>query len=782
MHLFCVFLTIVGKNTLKIAINHHKSIPLRWFKKVFSKNTMRIKLTNFRCYADKEFIFDDRGLVLLKGVTGAGKSTILEGIYFALYGNIKKPYKFGTKTCKVELEIGRLNIVRTCSPNRLVVKYDEETYEDAAAQGIIDQTFMSRDEFIASSYIKQNSNSSILAMTPMEKQNFIRRLALDDEICNNIKTSIKELHRAAQIDLDNARNQLEVSEMSLKELPSEDDFPVKENPIDMAEKDFEAYGKSLLERKAQLKKEKATREQYIASIEKQKAEQQEDLDKLNILNVEIASLKKKIKMISLDSEPKLEQIRTNLKDQETKRENYYLYDKYIEEQQKFEDECEQHFIDLSVEIKDLEIRMLSKSELETKKQEQAAYILYDDKKKQVIRIVKEFNADFPKFKTSSPSTVLEFIEKNLTDVHKCPECNTSVTIKNKVLQKTNRRPREKCYEDWIPILKDAIGKVKVPNQQHILDEQSSIRQTHKELVKQYNSKELSKYLSHRKEYVENMKVDEPSDTLEIMEKRIEHFGNYLARQKLDRARMIELNKELAEKQDEFNLTKRKITVDVKDGKRVEMKLIETNKQLDEIYSKIDEMNEKKLSLVHYNDYLKYQQQIKKWTDKKNIHLKKVKELNDKCTALEKLREKSNQAEIIALETMINSINEEVKDHLEIMFPNELISVRLESFRKVKHDVRYTMNTVIHYKDSDYDNVDQLSGGERQRCELAFELAINSLMGSSILMLDECINNLDVDFNTQIVEILKNYAHSHGKFVIVVSHECVTGLFDCVYEV
>jgi exonuclease SbcC len=90
---------------------------------------MKIHLKNFRCYEDKEFDFGEIGLVLLSGASGSGKSTILNGIYFALYGEGTKVIMYGKNNCKVEVDFGDIKIIRTKRPNHLSVtikKQDEE--------------------------------------------------------------------------------------------------------------------------------------------------------------------------------------------------------------------------------------------------------------------------------------------------------------------------------------------------------------------------------------------------------------------------------------------------------------------------------------------------------------------------------------------------------------------------------------------------------------------------------------------------------------------------------
>ena len=131
---------------------------------------MKLHLVNFRCYSDKTFEFGDDGLVLITACSGAGKSTILMAIQFALFGTGTKISSYGKTACKVELEFNDIKIVRTKRPNRLILN---DEYEDAVAQEIINKTF--GDTFDVTGYISQNALNSFIIMTPTDKLEFLER-------------------------------------------------------------------------------------------------------------------------------------------------------------------------------------------------------------------------------------------------------------------------------------------------------------------------------------------------------------------------------------------------------------------------------------------------------------------------------------------------------------------------------------------------------------------------------------------------------------------------------
>ena len=151
---------------------------------------MKIRFANFRCYIDETFDFSNNELILISAESGAGKSTILLGIQFCLYGTGSKLQNYGKPSCTVEMEFEDMKIVRTKRPNRLVLN---DLYEDEIAQNIINKKF--GDAFNVTSYICQNALNSFILMSPPDKLEFLETFAFKDVNLPEIKNKSKKIYK-----------------------------------------------------------------------------------------------------------------------------------------------------------------------------------------------------------------------------------------------------------------------------------------------------------------------------------------------------------------------------------------------------------------------------------------------------------------------------------------------------------------------------------------------------------------------------------------------------------
>ena len=141
---------------------------------------MQLKLKNFRCHENAVFEFYD-GIMLVKGASGSGKSSIFEAINFCLYGEGKKIIKYGNKSCEVEMTWKNYIIKRVKTPNRFNI-YDISTkkiYEDSCAQEVIFSIF--GKYFMMGGYLSQMNTNSFITLNSVDKLKFLEKIRYNVE-------------------------------------------------------------------------------------------------------------------------------------------------------------------------------------------------------------------------------------------------------------------------------------------------------------------------------------------------------------------------------------------------------------------------------------------------------------------------------------------------------------------------------------------------------------------------------------------------------------------------
>lgn len=186
---------------------------------------MKLRLQNFRCYSDTTFDLGDTGMTLLSAARGEGKSSILMGIHFALFGAGTKVTSHDATSCSVELWFDDMHIRRTRKPNRLVLN---GVFEDDPAQKMIDEKF--GETFATSGYIAQNAMNSFVVMSPVEKLEFLERFAFRDTDMSKVKAICKEMVAESEKALVVATANLESAQVWMERFPKpkeKKDFPLK---------------------------------------------------------------------------------------------------------------------------------------------------------------------------------------------------------------------------------------------------------------------------------------------------------------------------------------------------------------------------------------------------------------------------------------------------------------------------------------------------------------------------------------------------------------------------
>ena len=159
---------------------------------------MHIKIVGFKIHLELDLIFENNKMTLLRATSGAGKSTILQAIFWALYGNMRGIYNANrvTKNLSVTLSLPGMTIVRKKNPEFLSVSFQDKLYEDTIAQGIIDNTYGHRELWRACSYIEQKQRCALLSGTAAERMELLNALSFTGEnpkeYINKIAAVLKE--------------------------------------------------------------------------------------------------------------------------------------------------------------------------------------------------------------------------------------------------------------------------------------------------------------------------------------------------------------------------------------------------------------------------------------------------------------------------------------------------------------------------------------------------------------------------------------------------------------
>lgn len=822
---------------------------------------MKITLKNFRYHTDRTFEFPKEGLVALSGGSGTGKSTILSGIVYALYGKIpgkvKKPYSHGKKTSTVELQLSipgeedenrTIYIVRNAKPKTLSVTLDDVEYEGDPAQSIIEDTLsMNYEEFLAGAYIVQRSNASVLSMTPTEQIEFVELLANhsgrggSQEFKEKLKLAIKEC-KAKKL---KKQGELESLEVQLEELhePNPKNIPEVpeeiQNGLDPSQvrEELSLYQKDLL-----LVNEKIQKVQR--SLEKaRKADKTSSEIRKTIQKLETERSVYEKNLSGLGKEPSSEEIlvaEKEVNDAATEVELYNCKVRVLEENQQLNEAIKAHYDSIDERIEKLKTEHDAKesedleAEVDKLTKEAAEYdakkAIFDNQRKRKEDVRKKLAIIFKQIKADArneaqiedhnedviqiktPNKMIAFLKDILKTSLKCPKCETNLLYDEHTrnISICSEEAGSGCYPsaqsdvlrnkafEYIRLIEESGRELSInledPGENRPLVEVSikaltKARRIREELAT-LEARELSITLIKMKARIEasakKFGISLEGELEEIQLERREK-QNYLEETKINFEKLKQtketcksIKAEIDKRKSSIAALKKTLPDDpvANEIPKMEKKLSSLTKQSGEIHAEIATRKDLLDSFSEYERYLNLCE------SRENLRLrigrcqKQIENLESKLEGYYGLEEAGREAEILSLEETVRSINEHARVYLDEMFKDPIV-VRLSCIKELKSGKKTTklqLNTTIDYQGDTYENIEELSGGERQRCDMAFLMAVNEMVGAKMILLDECLNNLDASINTEVLALIRDLCGSN-KLILVVSHEAVRGVFD-----
>lgn len=162
---------------------------------------LKLSLYQFRCWENISFKIPLNGITLIKGDSGAGKSTIFHSLDWCLFGKMRlvAPNHLESSGIKAKTSVTIefphilngsqviIQITRQKNPNRLLLNTNDisttnsTTYEDKVAQSLIEDIFGSYDIWLASCYIGQGCRNSFLTAPNNGKMELLNSIAFHEE-------------------------------------------------------------------------------------------------------------------------------------------------------------------------------------------------------------------------------------------------------------------------------------------------------------------------------------------------------------------------------------------------------------------------------------------------------------------------------------------------------------------------------------------------------------------------------------------------------------------------
>jgi exonuclease SbcC len=643
----------------------------------------KLYLKNFLIHKETEVEFSENGITVFIGDNGAGKSSIIEGITYGLFGksskgNLADLVNWGKKYAEVHLEfekdgtefkIERTIEIRgkTAKSEAILYKKNKNHFQPYFQKNVNREipkiTGVSNKTFNTSVLVKQGDIEGILNLTPKERAKVLEDI-LDMSVYQLLSDTIGEKRRELEATLKG----ISLTTGNVEEIRKEI------NQLKKQQEQFEKQKKDVSEKIKKLEKEFKKLQEELKSKEKEKQKAVEILNKIeNLKNkkeVLTESLKEKEKLFTEISEKekqieKLKPIVEELKEKEnqikllTELEKIELKIDSLKEKIKQIEEDEKIVKNLKgiaseFEEKEKKKKEIDKNLLELQKEQGKLEELNKKREEltkkiketmvQGISIAKALSKLKPIYKTLelNPLLINEFIKNNEEDIQKLSQKKDEIIQKKGIIK--NQGDELKKRIEKINQLKGTCPTCERPLEEH----------TKEEILKELE-KEIEQKRSEYKKILEEEKI--------INEK-------------------LKLEKEVSKLLKDFKSVFDKHQDADNERKTIDAKIIVLKRKLNELENLREEKREiEKFLEKHKKDFEEFKQAFNtlKRTDIEKIKEEFNKLSQEKEKISEKIKEKVKKDE---LQAQIEKLKEKEKEFIEI-----------EQFVKQKENVEKQITSV-----------------------------------------------------------------------------------------
>ena len=679
---------------------------------------MELQINNFKDITN--FTGKFSGLVLLKGDSGAGKSTILNSIKWCLYGGGNCKHFSRKETPEVIVSFQDIKITR----NKLLkVEYNNLVLTDEEAQATICNVFGSKELWLASSYIEQEERHVFLSKnySSQEKEDLIKEIVFGkDTECDEVIEKVINEQNVVEQDYLKAQVKFNFAKENLTSfVKKNNDIVKKKNNFKTSEYNelrkkkkniqLQSYAEKLSIVLEKLKNYPISPDEYNQMVQHHKLHHIEnEIDNLDTEDIDALkfrlSMKKRCDKVCSDLGYDLQNIKNHILD--------------LENAIKFYKKKE-----ISDKIEALEI----------------------DK---VKRILNNILVCFGYKGDEGFEFAKREIMKMSSDYLTCPSCKSRLVFANNVLS---------CD-------KGKLDKVAIEKAKNNIIKMEQILKNYDELKLQFDELECmhteipNENLNEKLKQLLNLDVQACEDTTEkiIKYEKIQKFKQFqkIKYDNYDKYKYLLDNVNYVSEYVDLTSQKRILERETKEFQQLTTDEMEICKDID--------------ILIEFENLKSYYFEAKKAVEaleKRRRNLDEIKRivLNVRCETLE---------------SMLEELNEMCNDILKNLLDADM---EITLFKYLKDGrIKPQYNFKLKFKGENYDNLNDLSGGQRQRISIALTITLALINKSKVIIFDECMSALDEGQREKVVDLLR--ANVRDIVSINVCHSIVEGMFDNVIEI
>ena len=747
---------------------------------------MKIVSVNFRYMSNTE-VRIKKGLILLKGDIGTGKTTVLESILYTLYGNMVDKYSHNCKSCTVSLTIDPdIVIQRNSGPARLILQVGGQKYDGAHAQEIINGIFGSEAIFLAGSYSQQHERCALLTGTNEDKMGILRAMSFRQDNVEaahqRITSALKAIQETmganerdflmSQRDIENHRKihpRIDFSEINVEEL-SVDDLNLELKQIDVNIKTLEIRFKKVVQLES-----KISALSGISEMTNEVPSAEEEL-----------RLKSELQRLQ-ESQRNIRNLLNNIEVQTKLKKAFAEQLTLIDDLQKNVDRLSSEF-GITDENATLETKRILDARQSSSHFKNALKEFGVGSVGELRGQIGQLGSLIDEIKITIQDTQLDLDAKKWNDAQttslSCPGCKISLRYEDDYLKIVDEQVKFELKPVKNPNVDEALLAKLHSNLSEFEFKRSKIQNSIAGLV------QLS--LTVTEETEEDVKKFEAIQIRKTQLDKLETMKGMSNTQIVIPEESPELlQQQLQDSTDELQ----KVTKLLHQLETARSQLAANSKRLKEIEdSKLElgsdtsialetRLKEEKEKLIETKEMRDMAINIIKTTDLEAQHARNTNVLNATNRKYEKLKQMQNMAkqiEITILERTVQILNEQVNQFLAIMVPDEeCMTVKFSTTKETRTGKeRMTCSIAIFYKNFHYGSYKQLSQGEGDRLSLAIMLAINSLTDGKFILLNETLSTFDSNSKLRILDTLRAFA-GDKKRCIIASHDIVEGNFDTI---